>query len=392
MNEFEQEFDHRPEEWDVAVLRVATYLQTQGVESALIEVSISSAQIGADKETLMDEAVSYLLESDNPAQNFAALEYLKHKAESTPDALRAKSLSASAYDDSLRHVNLEIIQRKFEVALMNARGSFAQEGMTGAYVMILDEMLERIKASEIDDEMYRKAVAEFSVPVMGFAQHHSQNATISNHVRMALNGTLAKISSVMGNANDQEALRAYSLIDENSGWKVMAGDNLRDRHFHHLLMSRNFEEAAKQLDTFNDNFPRDIWEKAARLIMEDPKQRSWGDEIIDFLKMHNRYYFVETSWNRYDPDGRFGTHAGKVIGLLGRTDIIEQVFPDGVEMVGGKETAVGVAYGLGWSQQGHVFTRLWNKLHHFGINDRADVSEAYMRAAKEKAEQGFRDS
>lgn len=391
MNEFEHEFDSEPHEWDAAVLRVATFLQMQGVESALIEVSISSAQMGTDKEILMDAAVGYLLESDNPAQNFAALEYLRLKAESTPDVLRAKSLSVAAYNDSQRHSDPEIVQRKFEVALMNARGSFAQEGMTGAYVMILDEMFERMKASEINDEMYRKAVAEFSAPVMGFAEHNNQNPSISGHVRMALDEILAKITDVMSNAGDQEALRAYSLIDKNNVWKEIMGDQLKDRELYNLLLSGEFDEAAKHPHFFHDHLPRDVWEKAATILLRYPNQNAWGNQMIDLLLTRKTDYFIEVSWIFTNPDGRFGKDAGTVIGLLGRTDIINHVFPDGRKMTGGKETATGIAYGLGWSENDTTFSWFWHKLVDFSMEDRGAVSAAYIEAKKEKAKQEFKE-
>lgn len=391
MGEFEHTPDDHSYEWNAAVIRVATYLQTQGIESAWIEVSITSTQMGTDKELLMDEAVKYLLESDDPDQNSVALDYLQWKAESAPDIMQAHGLSAAAYDDSQHHHTLELVQKKFEIAVMNARGTFAQEGMTGAYVIILDEMFERMKASGIDDEMYGKAVAEFSAPIMGFAQHHSRDSSISSHVRMALDEILVKITAVMSNASDQEALRAYSLIDETSAWKEIMRDQLKDREFHNLLLSGNFDEAALRLDRFNDNFPQSAWEKASEILMRYPTQNAWGNQLIEFLRTHKTDYFIEVSWVFSNPDGRFWKDAGTVIGLLGRSDIISHLFPDGRKMTGGKETAAGIAYGLGWSDNDTTFSWFWHKLVDFSIEDRGAVSYAFIEAKKEKAKQHFEE-
>ena len=98
---------------------------------------------------------------------------------------------------------------------------------------------------------------------------------------------------------------------------------------------------------------------------------------------------LETSWYFANPDGRFGKDAGTVIGLLGRDDIIDHLFPDGRKMTDGKETATGIAFGLGWSGNDTVFSRFWHKLVDFSADDRGTVAAAFIDAKIEKAKQKF---
>jgi hypothetical protein len=169
------------------------------------------------------------------------------------------------------------------------------------------------------------------------------------------------------------------------------GDQLKDRELYNLLLSGEFDEAAKHPHFLHDHLPRDVWEKAATILLRYPNQNVWGNQMIDFLTRKTDY-FIEVSWVFSNPDGRFGKDAGTVIGLLGRTDIINHVFPDGRKMTRGKETATGIAYGLGWSDNDTAFAWFWHKLVDFSVEDQGEVSYAYIEAKKEKAKQDFDES
>ena len=359
-------------------------LNGEGVVSAVAEAHQVAAKYKQTPVVIMRETVLQAIYSDT-ANHAAAMDYLEWDIEKSPDIVFADALTEDMKFFARNNATRATAERGFAVAVAHVKLTSELDGFTPTqeFIAVTNAILARIE-SEGFYELHEKAAAAMA-PV-GFAAVNeleqmkavAESPVDAEYVESNVNELLCRIAGALDeNGDPEQARRAREAMTDGS-WKRSAEASHLDHLATTALLDGNTEKAGEIMKS-TDNVLFGLWETMRDKVQESAEGRAWADNALDVLLSAQPDYFSKYSGSD-SIDIFVGGGPGRVLGLLGRNDVIKPLLEPANRPTPAQLTVMNYAYGLGQAGNRQAYEELLEK------------STAYDEVIRLNFEEGLRNA
>ena len=347
---------------------LAVVMQEQGLEAALERAEVEAANFLHGANYLMHEAADVLFCSDDPTIQEHGLGFLTWEAEHSPSTSSGNDIAYVAKYDARDEESREFARRCFEIALMHFRFATQAEGFVPTVDFLEDFNAATARMEEEGfPELYVSAITEFAPVVIAVATDYQPKSGTegTDNDRTTIDDALATVAGTLRKSDPEVVEQARALITTEQ-WKMLSNAEQSDNAITDALMAGDFALAQEIMVSSGHNLIQRLWHPMAERLATEEGSAEWGNGVIDVILTAKPDYFSYYGQAKDDAVDLFlGRPVGAIIGLLGRTDIVDMVIvPQERENVA-MMTAAGIAQGLGVRGNHEGLTHLLSRAPHY---------------------------
>jgi hypothetical protein len=345
---------------------LAVVLQEQGLEATLERAEAESANFQHGANYLMHQAAGVLFSSGDPAQQEHGLGFLAWEAEHSPSTTSGNSIAYHAKYDARHDEHREFARRCFEVSLMHFRFAAQAEGFvpTASFFEDFNAATARMQ-EEGYPELFIGAIKEFApVAIQAATVYEPKPDTEgTDYDKGYIDEALATVAGVLRKSDPEIAEQAMELITSDQ-CKMLSGTEKTDDALTDAMLAGDFAKAQEIMA--DHNLIQGLWYPMTERLITEEGSDKWGNAVIDAILAAEPDYFSKYGAAEDDAADFFiGRPVGAIIGLLGRTDVIDMVIVpqerNNVAMI----TAAGIAQGLGVRGNHEGLAHLFSRTPHY---------------------------
>ena len=370
----------------VAAGGLATTLQEQGLEAALGQAEVEAANFQHDSNYLMHQAAGVLFRSGDPALQEHGLGFLAWEAEHSPSTSSGNGIAYDAKYDARHEESRGFAGRCFEVSLMHFRFAAQAEGFVPSAGFLEDFNAATARMQEEGfPELYVGAIKEFAPVAIAAATDYVPKPETegTDYDKGTIDEALATVAGTLRKSDPELAEQARALITEEQ-WKMLSGAEQTDNAVTDALLAGDFTAAQEIMTSSDHNLIQRLWYPMAERLVTDEGSTEWGNAVIDAVLAAKPDYFSHYGAAEDDSADFFlGRQVGAIIGLLGRTDVVDMVIVPQERKNVAMMTAAGIAQGLGVRGNREGLAYLMAKTPHYTDEIREAVQTNFDTSLQE---------
>lgn len=350
----------------VAANDLAVVLQEQGLEATLERAEVEAANFQHGANYLMHQAAGVLFRSGDPALQEHGIGFLAWEAEHSPSTSSGNNIAYDAKYDARHEESREFARRCFEVSLMHFRFTAQAEDFvpTAGFFEDFNAATARMQ-EESYPELYTGAIKEFAPVAIQAATIYEPKLEVegTDYDKTTIDEVLATVAGVLGKSDPEIAEQARALITSDQ-WKMLSNAEKTDDTLTDAMLAGDFVKAQEVMA--DHNLIQGLWHPMTERLVTEEDSDDWGNAVIDAILAAKPDYFSEYGSAEDDSADFFiGRPVGAIIGLLGRTDIIDMVIVPQERKNVAMFTAAGIAQGLGVRGNREGLAHLFSRTPHY---------------------------
>jgi hypothetical protein len=257
------------------------------------------------------------------------------------------------------------------------------------YCEQLGKVAARIEEEGYPD-LYHAAIAEFAPFVIQAAQQPELDLELDgseedDEDRHYIDHMLAVVTLNLYKDAPELATTAHDLIVTDYEKKTCDA-LLADRLLGDAFLESRFADAQTLLADENLSLIQSPWEPMAERLAADTSAEAWGNDVLatiltakpDYFSSYGNYYESAT-------DFLLGRNVGEVLGLLGRTDIMQSIIVRREHAYTDAQTVAGMADGLGARGNQEGLAQLIRAVKHYDAETQVAVLGVFDSAREQSS-------
>jgi hypothetical protein len=290
------------------------------------------------------------------------------------------SIAYDAKYDARSENSREFARRCFEISLMHFRFTANAEDFvpTASFFEDFIAVVGRMDEGNFP-ELYVGAIKEFAPVAIAAAIHYAPQPETEGRDsdKATIDEVLARVASNLRKSDPEVADQARSLITSEQ-WIRLSNAEYIDNALTDALMAGDFAAAQEIMTSTGHNLIQRLWRPMTQRLTTENGSEAWGNGVIDTILAAEPDYFSHYGAAEDDAaDFMLGRPVGVVIGLLGRTDLMDMVIVPQERQNVAMVTACGIAQGLGVRGNREGLDYLLTRLPHYTDQIKSAVVENF---------------
>lgn len=364
---------------------LATALQETGLDATIERAQLEAENFQHSYQYLMRQASHLLFLSEDPALQEHGLGYMAWEAEHFPDPAAGNGIAFDAKFDARKEEHREFASRCFEISLMHFRFAAQQEGFipTANFFEEFNAVTSRM-IEEGYPGLYVSAITEFTPLAIAAATDYKPNAAEQigdmDYGKHTIDEVLIEVYDVLRDTNPEIAQKAKALVTDESLLDFAASTDV-DVALKNAFAANDFETAHKTLANTEHHLIQRLWGPVLQKLSDrKPENIEWASKVLGTIKGAVPDYFKDQGY----VDLFLGRDVGMIVGLVGSTDVMNDIVSAEREENMCFITTVNIAHGLGLQNNQDGFDHLLTRIPHFSDEIR-DAVHAHFDAGIQEA-------